>query len=447
MGDAMTFAISWQWLSASHESPEVGLTSAKLKLLLGQQVITRHVDECSQTVSDEVRLSTYPLALWLASNWWRLRWEPLPPGSPVVSWKMSHEMAAAGYGYLWPRVAFASDGEVIHVWSEPTSADSPQPVRYLSGGYATVAAVEFERAVEHFLEGVLARLDALGVDNTDLHQLWRELGVERTNAALAAYRRLEAIAGFDAGEGPEDILARLEALAPEAGMGAVHELATLCAVIAPEQLLEATTNLARKPGLPARPDQVVTGSGLVESVDQNWPAWVRGKEIALTLRHRLGLDGQPLLDEDLCRLMGVPADRASWPAETEASMPLGLAVREDPVQLNLHLRRRSATGQRFELARLLCDHVTADRADRWLPVTDGKTSRQKLQRAFAAEFLCPVESLKVFLGGDFSDDAIEAAAEYFRVGLRAVQSQLVNNRILPREILMDFEAGIGLPYR
>jgi hypothetical protein len=440
----MTLSISWEWLSSLHETPEVRQTSAKLKLVLGQQVLTRNVDEWSQTVSDDVRMSAYPLALWLASNWWRLRWEPLPPGEPSLSWRMSHEIAAAGYGCVWPRVLMASDGESIQVWAEPTSNRGPAPVKYLNGAHGVMSAEEFERSIDHFLDGVLARLNAVGIGNSELHELCREISEERTNAELARYRRLEAIAGFDAGEGPDEVLGQLESLVPEAGINAVQEIAVLCATSLSDRALADAVRLAREPGLQARPNEVVADERLVKHIDRGAPAWVRGTEIARTLRHRLALNGRPISDNDLCAVMGV--SEQALHATDDTSIPLGLAVRQDREHLSLHLRRRPLTARRFELARFLSDHATAEAADRWLPVTDGKTSRQKLQRAFAAELLCPVEALRSYLGDDFSEDAIEAAAAHFGVGTLAVQSQLVNNHILPRNWLLDFEGQSVFPY-
>jgi hypothetical protein len=99
------------------------------------------------------------------------------------------------------------------------------------------------------------------------------------------------------------------------------------------------------------------------------------------------------------------------------------------------------------MARLICDHISSDPVDRWLPVTSGKTSRQKAQRAFAAEFLCPIDGVTHFLGHDFSDEAIGDVAAYFSVDPRAIQNQLVNNHIVPRDLFFDIDGPSFFPYR
>jgi Zn-dependent peptidase ImmA (M78 family) len=63
----------------------------------------------------------------------------------------------------------------------------------------------------------------------------------------------------------------------------------------------------------------------------------------------------------------------------------------------------------------------------------GCTDRaQKLQRAFAAEFLCPIDSLRSYLGDEFLPDAFEDAAEYFGISETAVKSHLANHQLIQR---------------
>ena len=74
--------------------------------------------------------------------------------------------------------------------------------------------------------------------------------------------------------------------------------------------------------------------------------------------------------------------------------------------------------------------------ERLLPATMAKTSRQKFQRAFAQEFLCPVEALIQTIGTSHpEDEEIEAAAKHFHVSPLLVRTTLVNHQILTRDDL------------
>jgi hypothetical protein len=441
-----TFCIDRQWESALHEVPEVRHTAAMLRIVVGSDVITRNEDEWAQTVRDEVRLSAYPLALWLASSWWRLRWEPLPISRsiPSQSWRMAHEMSAAGYGYVWPRMLFASDGECVNVWASASRPESKQVVRYLSSTFDAVLAPTFERAVDEFIEGVLARLDATKVERTTLYDLWMEISGERKEKKLSLQRRLEALLGFDPDECPESILRDLESLIPRAGGSAVDDIAPVCASADPAATLKKVLSMADADGLNGRINLNLPKVGSNTAVVM--PSWHRGRELARHTRASLGLNGSPVSDGNLCDVLGLQVERA-LNVQGTSRPPLSLAIRKNQSkEIKFIVRKRNRPGRRFELARFLCDYLIAGESDRWFPVSDAKTSRQRTQRAFAAEFLCPIQALEEFMSGDFSADMVEEAADHFEVAPAAVQTQLVNNRLLPAEVLSEYGGGVELPY-
>ena len=98
---------SHDWLSAGADGPVFRDTSAQFAIYLDDTCLTRNEDIWSKTVRDTVLVSTYPLALWFASSWWRLNWEPLlkPGPRPSLDWRMAHELGAANHGFVWPAKA------------------------------------------------------------------------------------------------------------------------------------------------------------------------------------------------------------------------------------------------------------------------------------------------------------------------------------------------------
>jgi hypothetical protein len=247
--------------------PAISATAASLTIRVGNQIATRNDDDWSKSIENSARLALYPLACWLADCWWRLRWESEPSARylPGSDWRMAHELAAAGHGFLWPNLTFASDSQSVQVVGHPTNPLSEEPVRFLAD----------------FAESVPAEV-------------------------------------FD----------------------------------------------------PSRSDSVVS--------------------------------------------------------------VVGLAIRESGNAMRLHFRKRNRAGLRFEAARLLCDELIAPDTDRWLSATDSRTSRQKVQRAFAAQLLCPIEHLDEFLSGDFTQERIEDAAEHFGISPLAISSHLANNLRISR---------------
>ena len=96
----------------------------------------------------------------------------------------------------------------------------------------------------------------------------------------------------------------------------------------------------------------------------------------------------------------------------------------------------NATSRRFAVSRLIGDNLYFANQERLLPTTHVKTSRQKFQRAFAQEFLCPIAALLEKMQTSQPDeDDISEAATHFHVSPLMVRTTLVNHHQLDREAL------------
>jgi hypothetical protein len=340
---------------------------------------------------------------------------------------MAHELSAAGHGFLWPNLTFASDLQSIQVSGRPTNPLSREPVRFLADFTEIVPADLFEQQIDNLIGLVLARLRALGQEDSGLQRLWNDVCEERRDPERTTLRRFEAVLGFDPLEAPKTLLDRMLSVSNRAGEQAAEEIAPACAGPDPSGALAAIEEIAASPGIKSR-------QRVAELLRQqaHMPAgpsipWERGHSLARTVRSSHGWNGQPLTDEEVASLLGIRAVdlRPSW-IDSVAPV-LGLAVRESENEIRLHFRKRNHAGLRFEAARLFCDELIAPDTDRWLPTTDSRTSRQKIQRAFAAELLCPINYLDEFLSGDYTQERIEDAAEHFGISPLAISSHLTNN--------------------
>lgn len=426
-----TFNMSCRWMSSLHEQEEVRHTSAMLQIRLGEGVVTRNQDDWAHTVQDDVRLSAYPLSLWFAQSWWRLRFESIPVRQkPSLSWRMAHEMASAGFGYVWPHMVFASEGDQIQALSAQSPIESKEPVRYLSDLYAPIDSVVFEREIDGFIGATLARLNAMGQTDTLLHSLWHDIEEERADPENSLWRQLEAMLGYNPDEGPSEILGRLVSLGSRIGLSAVTELAPVCAVADPRKELERIIALSETKGIPGHVDESLRG--LVLDTSSNDLAWERGWKLARSVRSMLGLTDGAVTDAVLCEILGIPVESMALD-HSESYNQVGLVIRGvSPMKQTFFMRKdhRNRVGRRFELARFLGECISAAPEEQWLVSTDAKTIRQKAQRAFAAEFLCPVSSIEQQLGNDYSDDSLDDAANHFMVSPLAIRTHLVNNRML-----------------
>lgn len=431
-----------EWISGDLGPPEIRETSAQVRIVIEGQVATEVEDRRSKSVRSHVFLALYPLALWVASSWWRLRWEPEPATVSLAdmpasrwnpAWRMAHELAAAGHGFLWPPLAFVSDCEAVEVLCLAGPAPS-EPLRYLNSFRRTLPARRWEELLDDLLDLVLGRLDAVGQQDTDLHRLWREVCQERVDPEMTQWRKLEAQLGFEPDEAPEGLMEQLLRLSADAGAPALSELAPVCAGADPAGALNAVLALARQQGIRGRIE--LPGSLQAQIISpslRQMPPLQRGWELARALRTQLDLGDNPVPDARLLDLLQIPGGCLDRPPVAPERAPISLAIRQGDGDLSIIFRKCSHPSLRFEAARLLADGLLAAEQEGWLPVTRAGTARQKFQRAFASEFLCPIHALTGYLDNDLSAESFDGAGQYFGVSPLAVRSTLVNHGIIASE--------------
>lgn len=446
-----TLRFDWEWLAYPELPPPEAATFAELTIRLNDKPATRLYDVQAQTVRDGLFAAAYPLALFLAENWWRIRWEPAPEKCAMRAkpqWRLAHSIAAAGAGYVWPNITLYGDGEFVFVQVGPQGSQSSS-VQFVSQHNGALPVEDFEAEVDRFMAGVLARLDARDLPDTELTHFWQEVQAERRDAEVSELRRLEAMAGYDPGEAPEEFLGALLGLERRLGASAIRELVAASRRKALGDLRALEDAIAAR-GIPYR----VADSRRIEReyaerlslVDgrQRLP-WQRATEAARVARRVWGLGEGPVGNAALAEIMHIDADSLA-PSLVDA-VPYSAAFREYDEQWGrLVFRTGHGYGRRFASGRLVGDMFYNAGGDTLATATDARTSRQKFQRAFSQELLCPFESLRDFLdiAGNSeileddsipNEDRIEESAEYFQVSTVLVQNILVNHNILPRDAL------------
>ncbi len=415
-------------MAAQSGDPEIAATAGLLHISVDQISLTQSQDAWSRTVRDSVFVSAYPLASWLASSWWRLGHEPLPHQQPGHDWRMAHELGAANHGYVWPRVVFIPDGEAVQVWAAP-AASPEQSVQYVQGLDAprAIPLKAFQQSVHRFIDSVLSRLSAREVADSGLSQLWRFVQDDLADPGACSRRKLEAELGFDPEECPPDVLTAALRWKSEVGDVALSELAPAMSSSGHSPDLTTLSQLAQADGIFGTPS--VTSND-VDHLTQGAP-WERAVHDARALRRAIGQVTGPMPSHVLHDLLGLSTVSLLDRPFAAGRSPVAVAMPVGPSGLKFVARRRNAVGQRFELARFLGEHLRpSDGGPRWLASTDLSTSRQKYQRAFAAELLCPLDSLLSFLDGDVSTYAIEEASAQFEVSEQVVTNLLLNHGVI-----------------
>ncbi len=354
--------LTFEWEGSGKDSPEIELSMGMFKLTGGETCLTRNVDLWARTVKEIVLVSAYPLATWLAGNWWRLMYEPLPPQSlkPSANWRMAHEMAAADHGFLWPNVIMATDSEKLQIWAKPSNPDVGQAIKYLNGLAVPVSVdmKDFVKIIDNFFDNVLSRLDATGVKETDLFHLWNITLQERADAESARYRKTEAEMGFEPDECPEDIVAGSIELAARLGAGNLSELTPVCGKLSAKGPLQEIRELLATKGVKGRPDFLSRGFSVADAPARYQP-WYQANERARQTRKMLANPSNAISTQTICDLLGLRADDINaW--QPLSRQQISLAVQKDDGFLDFFPRKKLTTAIRFELARFLGDYLLSD---------------------------------------------------------------------------------------
>ncbi|MCE8038930.1 hypothetical protein HOP58_14630 [Halomonas sp. MCCC 1A11062] len=420
MSDRMDFRLEWCHNDASDRQAGKALWA----LAINDQLATELEDLSTEAVRTRVVAPMELLGEWLAHNWWRLRWEPEQLHSNH-DWRMSHSLPAIGGGMAWPNLSFSSDGDYIQCRCVPTerSNDSGMPVRYLSRFEETITAGEFERSIDCFMERLSKRLRSSKY-RQDVVALWQEVNAERRDPVAFIWRRLEALLGYDVDAGPEILLSSLIERFDSLGKEAVNEVAAVgrSNTLAVLETLEA---MAASGAHGERPPDERKIRDCISNIPRNQPIWRRAAMAADMARRQWGLGSGPISDSQLLELFALPKQVLEDSSIEGVEQPVAMRTEQG---LKIVLNRKRVTGKRFALARVLADELYAPLEDKLLPVTDSKTARQRFQRAFAQEFLCPFSSLEEALGErHVNEEFIEDMAEHYRVSPQTV-SYLLQNR-------------------
>lgn len=426
VNDSLSIVAEWEQLEAG--SPEDRACFAAIGIFLGELALTEADDAFVNRIRRKVHLSAYKLAEWFAWNWWRQRWES---STRAPDWAMAHRMPTIGDGYVWPNISIISDGERITLVANPTEQHAAEPLRYIADIAGVVRAADFEGAVIRFIEQVRGQLREENIEATNLDHIWADVCAERADPETAKRRELEALLGFDPDEASAVLLERLIVEEAEIGDSAVREMAATSFGGGKVLSVGELKKIADSIGFDARPgDAVQLRSGAKLPAIGSVPAWRRGTAAAQALRAQERLGAGRISNAKLTKMSGVASTSL---AGFKKGRDISFAMDDDQNSGRVVLRSKWEVGRRFELARLLGDRVSKSWAGRLIPATRTSTYRQKFQRSFAAELLCPFEALDEMLDGDFGEDKQEDAAQHFSVSPLAVRTLLVNHSRIKRD--------------
>ena len=167
----------------------------------------------------------------------------------------------------------------------------------------------------------------------------------------------------------------------------------------------------------------------------NVQSWTLGGNLASIVRSRRGLNGTRVEDTDLDELAGAEAHSTS--RRKRNSCGISFALHDENGRSGISLRSSRRTSRRNDLARLIGDRLLQDLSrktgERLYFSTLSSSYRQKMQRSFSAELLCPFAVVDDMIEDDCSEEHQSRIAPEFQVSPFVIQTQLLDYRRISPE--------------
>ena len=420
------FQLRFEWEDSPRvRAPELNATWARLEISADGEPITKVEAERVQSLRRGIYVPLYPIAEWMIANWWFL-WD---------EWRADgrdprHNMLGAREGFALPDLSFVPTESKMEVTWRPTvptvSERSRCEVRFLSGGSSIVPKALVKEEFRRLVEAVIERLSARQVQQTYLAPEWRAILDAEHDPEQRAFCEKAARLGCDPFDVADSVAAQIEhlgVLLPEPVAEDFCDAIPLAQMTSGAEAVKTFIDSASATAL---------GEGRWREFRErlHWDGteipWRDGYNEARALRAYLGQSGPIATDLDsfLKREFGsleirefevAPRiDAISAPTQTEAPL-FGFPSR---------LREES---KRFILCRALSDHLLSGQRSL---VTRTGTEHQQRNRAFAAEFLAPAESIKQRISGDrVGEEDVEELAHEFQVSDLVIHHQIQNHKL------------------
>jgi len=258
MGSMNNLRFDFEWQDpAGARGEELRATWASLSILIDDSPVTELQDRQTKSVRTSVFLPLFPLAEWLADNWWFLQSEvERPDTARSCEFDRRHNLRWAREGFVLPSLRFVTLGKDVE--AEWQSLDIPDAgIRFLASGHAVLSGNAFGETLRDFVNAVVARLDDMGLPGTTLHDQW--LAIQKADADEQEFCDAAARLGTD----PYAIETQLE-----------ESILNVSRTIRPE-LLNDFLSLATVEQLASQTSALATASKSIESDADNIDALER----------------------------------------------------------------------------------------------------------------------------------------------------------------------------
>ena len=412
----MEFSIDWI-PKGRNASAEERSTLCELTVSVAGRNVSAFLDHATQEAVSALTLPAVHLAEGIADNWWRIF------GGRDVKHRTLHWRT----GFALPDLWLEFDGSALSVQCDPYESKNP-PVLFLRGAAEYLSRKTAEDALASLVDAVVEKLAGDGISTSQVQIAWERVQLSRANKAERAFCEAAGALGVDPyaiADADADFIERAgnlfegEAIAEflagvrlESKEGQANRRQTLDWV---SSVRGQRSEKWRLPELSAVAKEVHVRRTRTER------PWVWGHRTARSVRLKLNLPASEAVSiKDVSTLLG-----NSGFAKKHGPAGLAAVVAKQDDFVHLHVcKRRVGQTEKFAFARGIGDAICFPETPLSAINNLHNAERQAVGRAFAAEFLAPVETV---LGMYRESGDIDEIARHLDVSPMVVNHQVENH--------------------
>ena len=428
------FRIECEFESGHSTVAEHRATWARLEIWVNNKCVTRHQNLAEGELHSGIVRPMYPVAEWLLTNWWRLNFELPYPKRPGY-WR-GHHIRAAEEGFALPDLEFVTAGDLMKLVCKPHNAEH-QRVEFIDDACCWLPREEVRAEFCRVIEQVVCRLKKRQLVDTfvesEFTALQRLTSDEHEFCAAAGALGVDPFQITDAAASAIELATSELPSSIQSELFAVADLSRLS--LAADWVKNSLRDCADHEFDVRSLQRCVRKSNFQ---DRKLPPWKYGYQRAGELRQALNIaPSQAAFCLDLLA-PGLDAFVESHHVEqaTESFSKLDLlgdASAQDVLRISMKKQRRDS--RRFAIARAIGDFLAMANNDVFVITannssssSEAMTTRQRFNRAFAAELLAPAEALAQHVASDdfISEDQVADLTDKFQVSDKVIRRQLRN---------------------
>lgn len=414
-----------EWIDGGpNASAEERATLCDLRIVVGGVNACSHLDDVAHESYEAIVVPAVYLAEGIATDWWNI-FGGRDCKRPIWPYRT---------GFILPDLSFGCNGSTFEISSEQMRSENPS-VRFWKVDAETISRDEADHELAGFVQKVVDRLSETSIVGSEVQLRWNRVSESRLDPDENAFCEAAGALGLDpyaisdrdsdfiisagevlSGAPLTEFLAGVSSLHLSRRHGALDSVATAARVEGP---------YSRLPELRSAVEEV--NSGLRQRRDDEG-VWGPAYRLARAFRQTIGVGGG--FEFDSLRSIAGKLGNSSFERCDGLSEVEGVVTRGADMHVHLRTPRyRASWSENFNLARGIGDVVCFPEEGPSVINRLHGAERQAAGRAFAAEFLAPVEAV---WGMQQEGYDVNEIAGRFVVDTRVIQHQIENRDRIER---------------